>query len=182
MDRCWLLTWTTYGAWLPGDERGFVGAVRDQIGAQATHNQPGTDYDRDRSHLRCYSKTTQKRESAKLTRQQADLVCRQLIATAEHRGWTLFAVAVMANHVHAVVGVPGDPDPSTLLRDFKGYSARALNQSSQSREPRWTKSGSTRKLRDDAAILAAIRYVENQEWPLAIWIRGESDRPGAPPA
>ena len=24
IDRIWFLTWTTYGTWLPGDERGFV--------------------------------------------------------------------------------------------------------------------------------------------------------------
>jgi REP element-mobilizing transposase RayT len=27
----WLLTWTTYGTWLPGDERGFVGYVREKL-------------------------------------------------------------------------------------------------------------------------------------------------------
>src|SRR5947209_816005 len=27
MDRYWFLTWTTYGTWLPGDARGFVGRV-----------------------------------------------------------------------------------------------------------------------------------------------------------
>ncbi len=27
MDRYWFLTWTTYGPWLPGDRRGFVGPV-----------------------------------------------------------------------------------------------------------------------------------------------------------
>lgn len=26
--RCWLLTWTTYGTWLPGEDRGFVSPVR----------------------------------------------------------------------------------------------------------------------------------------------------------
>ena len=26
----WLLTWTTYGTWLPGDERGFVGNVVEE--------------------------------------------------------------------------------------------------------------------------------------------------------
>jgi len=27
--KAWLLTWTTYGTWLPGDERGFVGFIQD---------------------------------------------------------------------------------------------------------------------------------------------------------
>jgi REP element-mobilizing transposase RayT len=184
VDRCWLLTWTTYGTWLPGDERGFVSAVRDQTGAQATHNQPATEYDRDRPHLEGYSKATQKLASVRLTRTQAAAVCRQMQTTADLRHWKLFAIAVMANQIHAVVGVPGDPDPSSLLRDFKSYCARQLNQTSPSRERQrwWTKSGSTRMLPDETAILAAIRYVENQEWPLALWIRGESERPGEPPA
>jgi len=26
-DRHWLLTWTTYGTWLPGDARGFVSPI-----------------------------------------------------------------------------------------------------------------------------------------------------------
>jgi len=169
---------------LPGDERGFVSAVRDQTGAQATHNQPATEYDRDRPHLEGYSKATQKLASVRLTRTQAAAVCRQMQTTADLRHWKLFAIAVMANQIHAVVGVPGDPDPSSLLRDFKSYCARQLNQTSPSRERQrwWTKSGSTRMLPDETAILAAIRYVENQEWPLALWIRGESERPGEPPA
>ena len=122
MDRYWLLTWTTYGTWLPGDERGFVGAVRQNSdGTQATHNQPGTEYDRERPHLEGFAKATQKLPTSRLTREQAAAVCKQIQATAAIRQWKLFAIAVMANHVHLVVGGPGDPEPNTLLRDFKSY-------------------------------------------------------------
>src|SRR5439155_10845907 len=38
----WLLTWTTYGTWLPGDVRGFVSGVRTETGETQTHTQPGT--------------------------------------------------------------------------------------------------------------------------------------------
>ncbi len=31
----WLLTWTTYGTWLPGDERGFVGNVIEEAANDA---------------------------------------------------------------------------------------------------------------------------------------------------
>ena len=183
MDRYWLLTWTTYGTWLPGDERGFVGAVRQNSdGTQATHNQPGTEYDRERPHLEGFAKATQKLPTIRLTRDQAAAVCKQIQATAAIRQWKLFAIAVMANHVHLVVGVPGDPEPNTLLRDFKSYCARELNRTSGARRRWWTKSGSTRKLPDEPVLLAAIRYVENQDWPLALWIRGEGERPGEPTA
>jgi REP element-mobilizing transposase RayT len=183
VDRYWLLTWTTYGTWLPGDERGFVGAVRQNSdGTQATHNQPGTEYDRERPHLEGFAKATQKLPTIRLTRDQAAAVCKQIQATAAIRQWKLFAIAVMANHVHLVVGVPGDPEPNTLPRDFKSYCARELNRTSGARRRWWTKSGSTRKLPDEPALLAAIRYVENQDWPLALWIRGEGERPGEPTA
>ena len=46
-DRAWLLTWTCYGNWLPGDARGFVGSHPTEHGGRETHNQPGTEYDRD---------------------------------------------------------------------------------------------------------------------------------------
>ncbi len=29
-DNVWLLTWTTYGTWLPGDNRGFMGYIRQK--------------------------------------------------------------------------------------------------------------------------------------------------------
>ena len=47
MDRYWLLTWTTYGTWLPGDQRGFVSNVPNGSGPEVRHNIPGTPYDAD---------------------------------------------------------------------------------------------------------------------------------------
>jgi REP element-mobilizing transposase RayT len=58
---------------------------------------------------------------------QAQALADQLLETAAHRGWRVLALAVMANHVHVVVGVPGDPDPEKLLGDFKAWGTRRLN-------------------------------------------------------
>ena len=88
------------------------------------------------------------------------------------------AIAIMANHVHLVVGVPGDPPPEKILGDFKRYASRALNRREGkcgdgergASAPRWwTESGSKRKLPDENAVLAAVRYVVEQEYPLLIW-------------
>ena len=57
----WYFTSTTYGTWLPGDERGFVSTVnnyrpedvedkKDQT--RLRHNQPDTHYDRSMSGLK----------------------------------------------------------------------------------------------------------------------------------
>ena len=40
MDRYWLLTWTTYGTWLPGDRRGFVSNVLDGSGSSDPDHDP----------------------------------------------------------------------------------------------------------------------------------------------
>ncbi len=170
MDRYWFLTWTTYGTWLPGDERGFVGPILIGKGYRATHNQPGTDYDCKQRGLTQFAAKNQKTETVRLTRQQAATVADQIRSTATFRQWKIGALAVMANHIHLVVAVSGDPEPSTLLRDFKSFCSRELNRIDGATKRWWTQSGSTRKLPDESAVIAAIRYVRNQSHPLAIWL------------
>jgi hypothetical protein len=77
----------------------------------------------------------------------------------------------MANHVHLVVGVPGDPDPSALLRDFKSYASRALNlRDRRSVKPRWwTEQGSKRKIADWDNLETVLRYVREQAYALDVW-------------
>lgn len=59
-----------------------------------------------------------------------------------------------------------------LLRDFKAYASRDLNQ--RFGRPRsgtwWTASGSRRPLRNEPSLQNAIRYVlQKQTNPLALW-------------
>jgi REP element-mobilizing transposase RayT len=127
MDRFWLLTWTTYGTWLPGDARGFVSNVRDGDGPEVRHNLPGTPYDADMAGLRCAAREALKGPPISLQAEQAIAALEQFRETARYRGWTLLAAAVMANHTHLVVGLEGDPDPAQVLHSFKSYASRALN-------------------------------------------------------
>ncbi|MBU6293193.1 MAG: hypothetical protein KJS91_00805, partial [Planctomycetes bacterium] len=62
-----------------------------------------------------------------------------------------------------------------LLKDFKSYASRALNKQFEKPESGtwWTEGGSRRKLPDEAAVAAAIRYVLDQEHPLVVWPHGE---------
>jgi REP element-mobilizing transposase RayT len=182
MDRYWFPTWTTYGSWLPGDERGFVSNIRDGPGPEVRHNIPGTPYDADMLALERAARSRLKCEPIRLTQTQADVLLHQFQETATYRERQLLAVGIMANHCHLVVGTPGDPDPSKLLADFKSYGSRSLNR----RWPKpasgtwWTDSGSKRKLPDANAILATIKYVIEQAYPLVIWTAPipELDLPG----
>lgn len=164
MDRYWLLPWTTYGTWLPGDERNYV----DQ-----EHNIVGTAYAPPAPLLQEIAKKKLRHAPTWLSKSQAEVLLSQFHATAKHRGWQLLAVAVMGNHIHIVLGVPGDPEPDTLLRDLKAYGSRALNATSvtgSSRRVWWTQSGSRRKLPNENAVLAAVRYVERQHRALVVWV------------
>ena len=172
MDRHWFLTWTTYGAWLPGDRRGFVGSLRDEHGLPWIHNLPGTPYDADVAPLEKAMRAAMKGLPIRLTLEQAVAMLPQFQETAAYRNWLLLAVAIMANHAHLVVGVPGDPDPEKLLHDFKSYASRVLNRrwGKPSNGTHWTESGSKRKLPDEKAVYGGVEYVRNQEYPLVVWV------------
>jgi REP element-mobilizing transposase RayT len=173
MTRTWLVTWTTYGTWLPGDCRGFVTHVRTQGGEQAIHNQYGTPCDADVPGLRAYARSVMRQEAVWLDASQASQVAEQLRETARFRGWVLLALAVMANHVHLVVEAPAGIAVGKLLGDFKAYATRRLDREFRTGRKRiwWTERGSTRLLPNADAVAGAVAYVRGQAAPLVVWVR-----------
>jgi REP element-mobilizing transposase RayT len=169
VDRYWLLTWTTYATWLPGDRRGFVSEVREE-GSKVIHNTPGTACDADLPGLRAHAASIQSEETVLLDLPQAQAVAEQIRETATRRGWRILALAVMPNHVHVVVGAPGDPDPEKLLGDFKAWASRKLNQGWGPRRHWWTQSGSKRRKATPEAIRDAVVYVRDQPNALVVWL------------
>ncbi len=171
MDRYWFLSWTTYGSRLPGDARGFVSNVWSEFGPEVRHNIPGTPFDADIPALERYARSQLKCPAIFLNQEQAELLLDQFIETANYRSWQLLATAIMANHCHIVVGVPGDPDPKTLLGDFKSYGSRKLNSHWQTpvSDTWWTESGSKRRLKYESSVYAAVRYVIDQPYALVVW-------------
>ena len=178
MFRHWLLTSSFYGTWLPGDRRGFVGRVLDvrpedpPTTARIVHDIPGTPYDEDMPGLQRASAELMKGPPIFVEAVHAEILLGQFRETAAFRKWPLFAVAIMANHVHLVVQTPADADGTKVLGDFKAYGSRAL--SARFGKPGsgtwWTYGGSRRILPDERAIAAAVYYVlYKQHDPLVIW-------------
>jgi REP element-mobilizing transposase RayT len=170
--RTWLLTWTTYGTWLPGDSRGFVSDVRDHTGEKVRHNTYGTEYDRDSPALKRYAQQVMRGGEVYLTAPQAEHAAAEFRRTAGFRGWVLHAVAVMRNHAHLVLTAPDNVSGSRLLQEFKSYGSRSLNSvfGTPDGGTWWTKSGSTRLLTIPQAVESAIEYVRRQDYPLMVWI------------
>ena len=167
----WLLTWTTYGMWLPGDSRGSVSRVRAGPGPRVRHNRYGTPVDSGMPGLRRAARAQMKQPPTVLEFEHATVIQEQLLATAKHCGWQVVALAVMPNHVHVVLGVSERIPGNRILQKLKSYTSRALNCRYGKGNPRrwWTRRGSRRLLPDRRAVIAAVHYVQNQHHPLVVW-------------
>ena len=190
MDRHWLLTNTCYGTWLPGKATGFVGHVWEHRDGESMadlrvmHNAPGTPCDEDVPGLEEAAQKRMKGPPIHLDVAGAEAALAQFRETASHRGWEIEAVAIMHNHFHIVVGVRGDPSPGKVLGDFKSWATRKLTKTfgAPASETWWTERGSRRKLKDEAARRAAIRYVlYDQPSPLLTWSPATGLCRGVPP-
>jgi len=175
----YLLTWTTYGSWLPGDERGFVGRVPDGEAGHVVHNLPGEPYDADEPALRRSAGAQQKGPTVTLDGAAADVCAAAFREVSDTHGVVIHAAAVMANHVHLVVSAE-DADGARLLQLFKGVASRRLGQRFGRRPGGswWTRHGSRRLLRDERAVEQAIRYVMTQEAPLVAFDHDPRDMGG----
>ena len=109
-----------------------------------------------------------------LTAAHAKLLLPQFLETASHQNYALHAVAIMANHIHLVCSTTDEYKASTLLKYFKSYGSRCLNNAFGERRW-WTVSGSVRRLPDTRALENAIGYVMRQHKPLLLWRNEESD-------
>jgi len=99
----YLLTWTTYGSWLCGDERGFVSDIPDGKGGYSVRNLPGELYDFDDSSLRASALRHQAGHAVRLGPAEA-AVCLAAFREVNNRyGFAVLAGAVMGTHVHLVV-------------------------------------------------------------------------------
>lgn len=170
-DRFWLLTWTTYGTRLPGDPRGTIGVLHSQVGTQIDRNRPGDPEIESSAALQRYGASIMKGDPVFLNQEQARVLLTQFHCTSGYRQWRLLAVAIMKNHIHLGVNVHGDPEPESIMRDFKSYGSRALNLQwgKPKSETWWTESGSSRKLDSESSVLGSVRYMRDQEFPLVIW-------------
>ena len=176
--RSWLLSNTYYGTWLPGDPRGSIASVRDvrprdpDNPFRFEHDIPGTPWEEEMAGLHRASAERLTGPPIFFDLEKAELVLAQFRETAGYRTHVLRAIAIMLNHLHFVVQVPDDPDPTRLLADYKAYGSRVLNRryGKPPSETWWTTNGSKRKLKDDRALAAAIHYVlYKQPRPLLVW-------------
>ncbi|HYT94126.1 MAG TPA: transposase [Gemmataceae bacterium] len=154
----YFLTFTCYGTWLHGDERG---SVDDE------HNVPGTPVlppDAARQ-AREWDDLAEPPYHLDAPRRQVTL--HALCEIARRKGWVLHAVHVRSNHLHLIVTAEGSPE--RVLNDFKTAASRRLNKAfpAERDRARWTRHGSTRYLWTEEAVAEKVHYVlEGQGEPM----------------
>jgi REP element-mobilizing transposase RayT len=147
----YLLTWTTYGTWLPGDGRGWV-----------DKHKPGL-IQKPNPTLQIAARNRMKEPPVILNSHFRQVVAETISQTCDIRDWTIHALAVQSNHVHVVICTPNTA-PKQAMGVLKANSSRVLNKKThcQNRKRWWTEGGSVRYLNTKNTVLAAIEYVGNQ--------------------
>jgi REP element-mobilizing transposase RayT len=148
----YLLTWTTYGTWLSGDDRGWV--------------MRGKGLQLPDPIIRQRTEQLLTETPCVLTPEQRTLVEQTIADHCRIRHWHLHAVNCRTNHIHAVV--TSDRHPDDVRDQFKAWCTRRLNKLAQShgdnaRENWWTERGSKRYINDDHSLECAIRYVNEAQ-------------------
>jgi hypothetical protein len=92
------LTWTAYGTWLPGDNRGWVDG-----------DQPGIRPADPDVHRRSQHRLAD--DPVEFDDAQRQLIEQTLQDHARIRGWTMHAQNVRSNHVHLIVTGDAPPRP-----------------------------------------------------------------------
>ncbi len=140
-----LLTFGTYGAWLPGDPRGW------HRRGLSTSLPPSRVL-----HARCVARLAH--PAVAFDAAQIDVVHRAIVATCAHRGWPVHALVVERTHVHLVVSAPRAPE--AIVQYLKAWATRALRERGDlPDQPIWAEHGSTRYLNSARSVEGAVRYV-----------------------
>jgi REP element-mobilizing transposase RayT len=149
--HAYLLTWTTYGTWLPGDQRGSVDGL---------HNVYGEEFAPADNRRRAANAAKLSWPPFRLDHAARPVVREAITEHCGFRGWELVSLNVRSNHVHIVVR--SDLPPDATASKLKARATRVLRERGvvPLDRPVWTERGSGRYLWNEAAVEAAARYVE----------------------
>jgi len=144
-----LITWNTYGTWLPGDSRGWV----------EYHN----GWQLPNPILELEAAASMAEDACRLNHAERTAVEQQIAETCTHRGWHLHAVNCRSNHMHVVV-TAFETAPKKIRADLKAWTTRCLKEKFDPlRECWWADRGSIRFLFGDPSLETAVIYVNDAQ-------------------
>ena len=140
----YMLTWTTYGSWLQGDERGYVKDGVILYGNKA---------------LNTANKALMQYPEVSLTLVQRQTIENALRKEAELLGQEIYAIAVGKNHIHLAVSSNG-MDAGVAVSHYKNAARLKIKDDGFIRRL-WTRGFSKRYCFDEYQLQTVIAYVNN---------------------
>lgn len=142
----YMVTWTTYGSWLPGNERGYVRDGKTMSGDPRIVKT---------------SRERQKSPTVKLNSRQKAIVQQAILHEAERIGQTIEALAVCTNHVH-LVARPSQASIEATVSRYKNVAMFALRKESHVGRI-WTRGFDKRFCFDQKSLKQRIEYVKRHQ-------------------
>ena len=139
----YMLTWSTYGSWLQGDEKGYVKCGKVLGGNRALEN----------SNLASLVK-----ERVFLTDPQRKVVRDAILEEAARYGQQVHALSVLSDHVHLVLGCIDRFSIERAVRCYKNATISVMVASGFAGKV-WTKGYDKRFCYDEQSLRARIAYV-----------------------
>jgi len=148
------ITWTAYGTWLHGDDRGWI------EGGGAGIQPP------DESRLRVAEKRMTQ-AGVTFDEDQRTLIAQVIEDHHRIREWHIYALNVRSNHIHLVVAA--NRAPEEVMNQLKAWCSRKLSDAARlsdlppakkaGRRKWFTEHGSTKWINDEEYMENAVRYV-----------------------
>jgi len=151
MALAYFITFHTYGSWLHGTSKGLGSVDRD-------HNEIGSEFIEPQEELETERRELMTQDPYLLDEERRNVVRDAIVEICREKNWTLLALHVRSNHMHAVIA--SDRDASRLMADLKSKSSRALTQAGYENKDRirWSRHGSTRYLHTHEEVDDKIDY------------------------
>jgi len=142
----YMLTWTTYGCWLQGDERGYV-----KDGKILGENEG----------LHKANLSQQKGPATKFNDEQQTIVQQAIIHEGQTLGQKIYALAVCSNHIHIVTNCIRMPI-GKVISHYKNAVRLALRANGFVGKV-WTKGYDKRYCFDTEELQSRIAYVRKHK-------------------
>ena len=139
----YMITWTTYGTWLQGDERGYVKEGEVFCG---------------NAGLERANVVKMKGKAVILDKKSCAIVREAILKAAERAGQVIYSLAVCSRHVHLAAGGIDETVGKTAGR-YRRAATRALRANGFVGKV-WTKGFDKRYCFDEVSLKKRIEYVE----------------------
>ncbi len=142
----YLITWTTYGTWLQGDERGYVKKGKVYSGSEG---------------LSVSNRFTMSQDAIILKPPQRKMAHEAIMREAFQQNHRILALTVQYNHVHIVFAFNATPI-SRIVAQYKATARLAMKETGLTGRV-WTKGYDKRYCFEKPRLADKIKYVNNHD-------------------